>query len=106
MRIRKGGDLFFVVASVLACFVLFFSVILPKVQANRVTKKRLETVVGTTKEILGDARTVGKRAQALQTGDPFFLTASLRWYLELHGHPWPEPQKGENDAGDPEPGGS
>ena len=106
MRIRRSGDLYFVFASALACLFLFFSVIMPKVQANRVTRSRLEAVVGNTKEILGNVQTVGKRAQALQAGDPFFLMASLRWYLERHGEPWPEAQQGESAAGDPDPGGS
>ena len=103
---RKGGDIFFVLASSLVCCFLFFSVIMPKVRTTRETRKRLEGVVTGTKAIVRNVKRVDKRRKALESGDPFFLTASLRWYLELHGQPWSEPQKEKSDAGDPEPGRS
>jgi hypothetical protein len=102
--LRKSGDLYFVAASSLVCLVLFFWVIMPKVQGNRSTRMRLQGVVRNTEEILENVRTLGKKTRALSAGDPFFLKASLRWYLELQGRPWAV--EGTSDAGDPEPGRS
>ena len=65
---------------------------------------RLQAVVENTREILHNVRVVARRTRALEEGDPFFVTASLRWYLELQGRPWPEPPKGDDDARDSEPG--
>ena len=104
---RGGRDLWFVLASALACAVVFFSCIMPKIQANRAARTRLAGVCDNTREIVENIRAVGNKEHALRTRDPFFLTASLRWYLEMQAERWSELKalmEDDSDAGHPESG--
>ena len=104
---RNRGELFFVLASSLICLSFFLAVIMPKVQANRAARRHLDATVERTTSIYRNAQEVGKRGQALRSGDPFFVTTMLRWYLELQRQPWPANATGsETHAGHPEPGRS
>ena len=60
-----------------------------------------------TREIVENIRAVGNKEHALRTRDPFFLTASLRWYLEMQAERWSELKalmEDDSDAGHPESG--
>ncbi len=99
-------DLYFVVLSALAALLVWLWVVEPRVRANEVTRARLKAVADETRVITEDALLAGARARALKEGDPFFVTAALRWYWELQGRPWREAAEEGDHAGHSESRGS
>jgi len=73
----KGSDLYFVAACCLVCLFVFFSIIMPKVQANRRIRENLDRTVLETKKTFQAVRREAGIKWALHNDDDLWIREKL-----------------------------